>query len=70
MDRSNNNCRRISGILCAQRAGQLCEDVGGKHIMELKMSNLTKEFRDMTAVKNVSYTMTTGVYGHQEKQKF
>lgn len=31
--------------------------------MELKMSNLTKEFRDMTAVKNVSYTMTTGVYG-------
>lgn len=31
--------------------------------MELKMSNLTKEFRDITAVKNVSYTMTTGVYG-------
>lgn len=31
--------------------------------MELKMSNLTKEFRDMTAVKNASYTMTTGVYG-------
>ena len=31
--------------------------------MELKMSNLTKEFRDMTAVRNVSYTMTAGVYG-------
>ena len=31
--------------------------------MELKMSNLTKKFRDMTAVRNVSYTMTAGVYG-------
>lgn len=31
--------------------------------MELKISNLTKKFQDTTAVDNVSYTLTTGVYG-------
>lgn len=31
--------------------------------MELKISNLTKEFKDMTAVDEVSYTLMTGVYG-------
>lgn len=31
--------------------------------MELTISNLTKEFKDVTAVRNVSCTMTTGVYG-------
>lgn len=31
--------------------------------MELKIDNLTKEFQDITAVKNVSYTMRNGVYG-------
>ncbi|MCM1049339.1 MAG: ABC transporter ATP-binding protein [Clostridiales bacterium] len=31
--------------------------------MELKISTLTKEFKDTTAVNNISYTMSTGVYG-------
>ncbi|NBJ94060.1 ABC transporter ATP-binding protein [Parablautia muri] len=31
--------------------------------MELKLSNLTKEFKDVAAVDHISYTMTTGVYG-------
>lgn len=31
--------------------------------MELKISTLTKEFKDITAVNNISYTMSTGVYG-------
>lgn len=31
--------------------------------MELRISNLTKEFNDVVAVSNISYTMTTGVYG-------
>ncbi|MCM1263647.1 MAG: ABC transporter ATP-binding protein [Butyrivibrio sp.] len=31
--------------------------------MELKISSLTKEFKDITAVNNISYTMSTGVYG-------
>ena len=31
--------------------------------MELKLTNLTKEFKDITAVRNISYTMSTGVYG-------
>lgn len=31
--------------------------------MELKITNLTKKFQDMTAVDGVSYTLTTGVYG-------
>ena len=31
--------------------------------MELKISDLTKKFKDIAAVKNISYTMTTGVYG-------
>lgn len=31
--------------------------------MELKLSNVTKKFKDTAAVKNISYTMTTGVYG-------
>lgn len=31
--------------------------------MELKLSNLTKQFQDTTAVDQVSYTLTTGVYG-------
>lgn len=31
--------------------------------MELTLSNLTKEFKDITAVRNVSCTMTSGVYG-------
>lgn len=30
---------------------------------ELKISGLTKEFKGTTAVKNISYTMTAGVYG-------
>lgn len=33
-----------------------------KH-MELKLTDLTKKFQDMTAVNGVSYTLTTGVYG-------
>lgn len=37
--------------------------MGGEHIMELKLTNLTKEFKDITAVRNISYTMSTGVYG-------
>lgn len=32
-------------------------------MMELKISNLSKEFKDTVAVKRISYTMTTGVYG-------
>lgn len=32
-------------------------------IMELKITNLTKEFKDIAAVDDVSYTLTTGVYG-------
>lgn len=32
-------------------------------MMELKISDLTKEFKGTTAVKNISYTMTSGVYG-------
>ena len=31
--------------------------------MELKITNLTKKFKDVIAVNHVSYTMTTGVYG-------
>lgn len=31
--------------------------------MELTLTNLTKEFKDITAVRNVSCTMTSGVYG-------
>lgn len=31
--------------------------------MELKITNLTKEFKDITAVNDVSYSMHTGVYG-------
>lgn len=31
--------------------------------MELRISNLTKEFKDITAVRNISHTMTAGVYG-------
>ena len=31
--------------------------------MELKITNLTKTFNDVAAVSNISYTMTTGVYG-------
>ena len=31
--------------------------------MELKMTDLTKKFQDMTAVNGVSYTLTAGVYG-------
>lgn len=31
--------------------------------MELKITDLTKEFQDITAVKEVSYTLTPGVYG-------
>ena len=30
--------------------------------MELKLTDLTKKFQDMTAVNGVSYTLTTGVY--------
>lgn len=30
---------------------------------ELKLSGITKNFKEVTAVKDVSYTMTTGVYG-------
>lgn len=32
-------------------------------MMELKISDLTKEFKDVSAVSNISYTMTTGIYG-------
>lgn len=31
--------------------------------MELTLTSLTKEFKDITAVRNVSCTMTSGVYG-------
>lgn len=31
--------------------------------MELMISNVTKQFKDIAAVSNISYTMTTGVYG-------
>lgn len=31
--------------------------------MELKMSELTKEFRNVAVVSGISYTMTAGVYG-------
>lgn len=31
--------------------------------MELKITNLTKKFNEVVAVSNISYTMTTGVYG-------
>ncbi len=31
--------------------------------MELKISELTKDFQDITAVDRVSYTLTNGVYG-------
>ncbi|MDK2587341.1 ABC transporter ATP-binding protein [Romboutsia sedimentorum] len=31
--------------------------------MELKITNLTKQFGDFTAVNNISITMTSGVYG-------
>ena len=31
--------------------------------MELKIANLTKEFKDITAVNDVSYSMHEGVYG-------
>lgn len=31
--------------------------------MELKITDLTKEFKDVSAVSNISYTMTTGIYG-------
>lgn len=31
--------------------------------MELRLSEVTKKFQDMTAVNNVSYTLTNGVYG-------
>ena len=31
--------------------------------MELKITNLTKNFNDVVAVSNISYTMTAGVYG-------
>lgn len=31
--------------------------------MELRITNLTKKFNDVVAVRNISYTMTTGVYG-------
>ncbi len=31
--------------------------------MELSLNNLTKEFKDLTAVCDVSCTLTTGVYG-------
>lgn len=31
--------------------------------MELKISDLTKKFKDIVAVNNISYMMTTGVYG-------
>ncbi|MDE6516518.1 MAG: ABC transporter ATP-binding protein [Acetatifactor sp.] len=31
--------------------------------MELKLTDLTKKFQDMTAVNGVSYTLNTGVYG-------
>ena len=32
-------------------------------MMELELKNLTKTFRDMTAVDHMTYTMTNGVYG-------
>ena len=32
-------------------------------MIELKISDLTKEFKDTVAVRDISYTMTTGVYG-------
>lgn len=31
--------------------------------MELKIDNVTKSFKDVMAVQNISYTMNTGVYG-------
>ena len=31
-------------------------------MMELELKNLTKTFRDMTAVDHMTYTMTNGVY--------
>ena len=31
--------------------------------MELRLLEVTKEFQDVKAVDNVSYTMTNGVYG-------
>lgn len=31
--------------------------------MELKIENVTKSFKDVLAVQNISYTMNTGVYG-------
>lgn len=31
--------------------------------MELKLSELTKDFKDITAVRNVTYTLSSGVYG-------
>lgn len=37
--------------------------MGGETIMELKISGLTKQFQDITAVNNVSCTLTNGVYG-------
>ena len=37
--------------------------MGGESFMELTISNLTKEFGDVKAVDNVSYSMGNGVYG-------
>lgn len=37
--------------------------MGGKTIMELRISELTKEFQNTSAVDRVSYTLTNGVYG-------
>lgn len=39
------------------------KNMGGEIIMELTITNLSKKFQDMVAVNQVSYTMTTGVYG-------
>lgn len=35
----------------------------GKNNMELKITDLTKKFQDITAVDHISCTLTTGVYG-------
>lgn len=38
-------------------------NVGGNDNMELEILGLTKTFQEITAVNNVSYTLTNGVYG-------
>lgn len=37
--------------------------LGGESIMELKVTDLTKNFKDMTAVDHISLSMEQGVYG-------